>query len=78
LRYAFTTADGEPVLEQVAALDADIAPGTAPSFSLPLRGRLAPGRYRLRLDLVQQQEGGVKVLPVPPVETTVAVKRAER
>jgi hypothetical protein len=78
LRYAFTTADGDPVLEQVAALDADIAPGTAPSFSLPLRGHLAPGRYRLRLDLVQQQEEGIKVLPVPAVETTVAVERIGR
>jgi hypothetical protein len=75
LRYTFTGPAGDPILEQALPLDADIEPGTTASFSLPIRGRLAPGRYRLRLDLVQQQEGGAKVLPVPAVETTVTASR---
>ncbi len=75
LRYSFVRAAGEIELEGVAALDADVPPGRTLTIPVWLRGRVSPGAYRLRVELVQHRDAGVEPLPIPRFETDVTVER---
>lgn len=75
LRYAFVGPEGEPSIRETSALAADIEPGDA-TLSVPVFPPARAGRYRLRVDLIQRQNGEDRALPLPAVELAVEVRAA--
>ncbi len=74
VRYTFE-ANGGDVLTEMAPLIVDLPPGTT-TTSAALRPPARPGRYRLRLELVQEQQAGARRLPVEPALLEVPVQEA--
>ncbi len=77
LRVAFAESDGRVRKVLHAPLDRDL-PAAAVTV---LRAQIPPprlrGRLELRLDLVQRIEGGIRALPVAPVEVEVEIAGRE-
>jgi len=73
LRYAFRDAEGAAPRSDSVALAEDVPAGTALSLRLPIEPPARAGAYRLELQLVQEQGGALRALPVPSFETPVAV-----
>jgi len=87
VRYRFTkvtTAASEtPVrvpssLQAVAPLDVDIAAGRNVLVPIGIKGTIAPGTYRLTLELVQKLGDRYQPLPVSPLRTTITLLPARR
>jgi hypothetical protein len=77
VRYTFEQNGGSAALTDTAALIVDLPPGRT-STMVALRPPARVGDYRLRLELIQQQGGRDRLLPVAAAELEVAVEEAAR
>ncbi len=75
VRYSFEDPGGETALTDSAGLIVDPPPGQTRT-TLTLKPPARVGRYRLRLELVQEQAGELRPLPVTPAELDVEVREA--
>lgn len=74
LRYAFSTADGDEVLTETAALAADLPAHSTRALRVPIAPPARAGSFRLRLDLIQRLGAEHRALPIEPVERVVEVR----
>jgi len=74
VRATFAREDGSVAHEEAARLVVDVPAGATVETTAPVSGPVRDGRYRLRLELVQEVQGALRPLPVPAVEARVAVR----
>lgn len=74
VRYAFRDEADAIVIELRAPLGEDVPPRARMPLGVAVRPPAAPGRYRLRLELVQSVAGEERTLPVPQLSLDVEVR----
>ena len=79
LRYALFDGDGRMVFSAIEPLPDDVAANSTLDTTITLRGNTAPGRYDLRIELVQYDEHAVALpLPVRFLQESVVLNSTAR
>ncbi|RMF19538.1 MAG: hypothetical protein D6760_13010, partial [Deltaproteobacteria bacterium] len=77
VRYRIERPGGGVAAEGVSPIDTDVDPGATRNVWVTVQGRLEPGRYRLRLDLVQSFGGRPTPLAIEGVVGDIRIEGPE-